>query len=554
MKEAFEQYNLKLLALGKRICNELGDLNEKIFEWMESLKEILAEGDSKLGMFFAKEAFDVLGFSEEERLLAIALFYKEKSTGTGLSTEDAFLILSVNILQKYRKTIAPSFLINGDLVSLSPVLMSFMDGEMPILPNGMELVFPELEKNYENEDLVHDAKAFFSDSTDNENPTALIIKGVDGSNRHFLMEQIAAENELPVLWLTVSEKTYATRELNLLVECALLYGAFVCVSMEYHNVNYFKLLAGWFKKIGIVTDSKVLNGEKISYHPYTIEVESKYNKHSNFNMNLLKSTQTFDNLKIPTNQFSQLKMICDMISVRKKVLVEWGFTNKFSYGNGMSILFYGAPGTGKTMAAGVIANELQLPLYRVDLSQLISKYIGETQKNIGKIFDEAERMDCILLFDEADAIFSKRSDVSDAQDRYSNAETAYLLQRIEQYNGVSILATNLLQNFDEAFRRRISYMVHFPLPDEELRYELWQDIFPESTEIAADYDPLALAQAFELSGAAIKNAALHAAYMAMAEEQAVSMKHILTAIMNEYSKVGKNLSKSQMELYKAYLS
>lgn len=151
---------------------------------------------------------------------------------------------------------------------------------------------------------------------------------------------------------------------------------------------------------------------------------------------------------------------------------EWGFGNKFSYGNGMSVLFYGAPGTSKTMAAQVMANRLGLPLLRVDLSQVTSKYIGETQKNIGKIFNEADKCECILLFDEADAIFAKRSDVSDAQDKYSNAETAYLLQRIEQYAGVSILATNLLQNFDDAFRRRISYMVHFPMPDEKLRFEL----------------------------------------------------------------------------------
>ena len=220
----------------------------------------------------------------------------------------------------------------------------------------------------------------------------------------------------------------------------------------------------------------------------------------------------------------------------------------------MSILFYGAPGTGKTMAAGVMANALGMPLYRVDLSQLISKYIGETQKNIGKVFDAAEKKECVLLFDEADAVFSKRSDVSDAQDRYSNAETAYLLQRIEQYNGVSILATNLLQNFDEAFRRRISYMVHFPLPDVELRRQLWESIFPKEAEINDDFDATALSQAFELSGAAIKNAALHSAYMAMAKSEPISMKHILQAVSNEYAKVGKSLSKAQTDLFRAYCS
>ena len=177
----------------------------------------------------------------------------------------------------------------------------------------------------------------------------------------------------------------------------------------------------------------------------------------------------------------------------------------------------------------------------------------ETQKNIGRVFDEADKCDCILLFDEADAIFAKRSDVSDAQDRYSNAETAYLLQRIEQYSGVSILATNLLQNFDEAFRRRISYMVHFPMPDEKLRKELWDSIFPVNTPISNEVDTLMLAQAFELSGASIKNAALHSALMARAEESEVRMKHILSGISNEYGKQGKVFGPSQKELLNAFV-
>ena len=205
------------------------------------------------------------------------------------------------------------------------------------------------------------------------------------------------------------------------------------------------------------------------------------------------------------------------------------------------------------MAAQVMANELGMPLYRVDLSQLISKYIGETQKNIGRIFEEADKCDCILLFDEADAIFTKRSDVADAQDRYSNAETAYLLQRIEQYSGVSILATNLLQNFDDAFRRRISYMVHFPMPDAALRKELWESIFPKDTPVAGEVDALMLAQAFELSGASIKNAALHGALLAASEGVPVGMKHLLGGIENEYGKQGKNFSTSQRELLEAFL-
>ena len=270
-------------------------------------------------------------------------------------------------------------------------------------------------------------------------------------------------------------------------------------------------------------------------------------------LQLLPATRSFAELKLPVTQYQKLQQICRMISAKEQVLEQWGFGQKFSYGNGISILFYGAPGTGKTMAAQVMANELGMPLYRVDLSQLISKYIGETQKNIGRIFEEADKCDCILLFDEADAIFTKRSDVSDAQDRYSNAETAYLLQRIEQYSGVSILATNLLQNFDDAFRRRISYMVHFPMPDAALRKELWESIFPKDTPVAGEVDALMLAQAFELSGASIKNAALHGALLAASEGVPVGMKHLLGGIENEYGKQGKNFSTSQRELLEAFL-
>ena len=298
---------------------------------------------------------------------------------------------------------------------------------------------------------------------------------------------------------------------------------------------------------------RYLNTIRAELETGTIRAEHVQVPSTSTSLNLLPATRTFEELKLPKTQYEQLRKISKMIASREAVMSKWGFANKFSYGNGMSVLFYGAPGTGKTMAAQVLAHELGMPLYRVDLSQLISKYIGETQKNIGKIFDEAEKCDCILLFDEADAIFTKRSDVSDAQDRYSNAETAYLLQRIEAYAGVSILATNLLQNFDEAFRRRISYMVHFPMPDVNLRRELWETIFPKETPISKEVDALMLAQAFELSGASIKNAALHGALLASAEGSDVRMCHILDGIRNEYGKQGKSFSSTQKELLDAYV-
>lgn len=271
-----------------------------------------------------------------------------------------------------------------------------------------------------------------------------------------------------------------------------------------------------------------------------------------FGIRQLASDRSLSDLCLPMEQHEKLVSVCNMLKKRDKVLKEWGFADKYSYGNGISLLFYGAPGTGKTMAAQAVAGELGMPLYRVDLSQLISKYIGETQKNIGKIFEQAGHLKGILLFDEADALFSKRNEVNDAQDKYSNAETAYLLQRIEEWDGISILATNLLQNFDEAFRRRITYMLNFPMPDENVRKELWQKVFPKQAQVDADLDEDLLAQGFELSGAAIRNAALQGAYLAAVEDTKIGMKHVLSGIANEYRKLNKSMKPELRALLDKY--
>ncbi|MBQ7841781.1 MAG: ATP-binding protein [Lachnospiraceae bacterium] len=230
----------------------------------------------------------------------------------------------------------------------------------------------------------------------------------------------------------------------------------------------------------------------------------------------------------------------------------WGFANKFSYGNGISILLYGAPGTGKTMAAQVIAAELGKALYRVDLSGVISKYIGETQKNIAKIFDQTKQLNGILLFDEADALFARRNEVSDAQDKYSNAETAYLLQKIEESDGICILTTNLLQNFDEAFRRRITYMINFPMPDAALRKKIWENVFPKEAPVSEEVNFGLLAESFELSGAAIRNAALQSAWLSSVEEDCITMQGILGSVANEYRKLNKALKPEQKALMERF--
>ena len=230
--------------------------------------------------------------------------------------------------------------------------------------------------------------------------------------------------------------------------------------------------------------------------------------------------------------------ICSHVWHRHKVYDEWNMDSRYAYGKNVSALFFGPPGTGKTMAVHVLANMLNLPLYRIDLSQVVDKYIGETEKRLEEIFDSAEKNNTVLFFDEADAIFGKRSDVNEAKDKYANTEVSYILQRIEQYDGIVILATNYRKNIDEAFMRRIRYVVEFSLPDKELRKELWQTSF--SKEIQTEgLDFEYLAEQFEVAGGAIKNIVLNAAFLAAAENRPVGMVDVLRSVRNENVKIGK---------------
>jgi AAA+ superfamily predicted ATPase len=255
---------------------------------------------------------------------------------------------------------------------------------------------------------------------------------------------------------------------------------------------------------------------------------------------------TWDDIVLSDDALAQLREICQRVIHQHHVLGAWGFDRKLSQGKGVNVLFAGPSGTGKTMAAEIIANELGLDLYKIDLSGVVSKYIGETEKNLDRIFRAAENANAILFFDEADALFGKRSEVRDSRDRYANIEISYLLQKMEAYDGIAILATNLRQNLDDAFVRRLAFTVHFPFPDEASRRRVWAGIWPAETPMAADVDLDYLARQFKLSGGNIKNIALAAAFLAAEDGGLVTMAHLLRATRREYQKLGKVLSDTEI--------
>jgi hypothetical protein len=259
----------------------------------------------------------------------------------------------------------------------------------------------------------------------------------------------------------------------------------------------------------------------------------------------IDSAATWHDLVLPDAQQQVLREIAAHVRHRLVVYEEWGFGRPGARGLGISAMFAGASGTGKTLAAEVIARDLDLDLYRVDLSSVVSKYIGETEKNLRRIFDTADQGGAILLFDEADALFGKRSEVKDSHDRYANIEVSYLLQRMECFRGLAILTTNLRNAVDAAFLRRIRFTVQFPFPDPMQRAEIWRRVFPpEAPTEAIDFQRLSQ---LNIAGGNIRNIALHAAFLAADEAAVVGMDHLLRAARTEYAKVEKALTEAEIE-------
>ena len=259
----------------------------------------------------------------------------------------------------------------------------------------------------------------------------------------------------------------------------------------------------------------------------------------------LDSRPVWTDLVLPAEPMQQLRDVCDAARYRALVFDEWGFGRKLVLGKGLNVIFAGPSGTGKTMAAQAISGELGLDLYKIDLSLVVSKYIGETEKHLAKVFADAERGSLILFFDEADALFGQRSEVRDAHDRYANIEVSYLLQKLEDHDGIVILATNLRKNMDEAFVRRMQFAVDFPFPAEPDRRRIWENIWPSDTRLATDLDLDLLARRFELTGGNIRNIAVAAAFHAASEGSPVTMAHLLRATRREYQKLGRVTSETE---------
>ena len=268
----------------------------------------------------------------------------------------------------------------------------------------------------------------------------------------------------------------------------------------------------------------------------------------------VKANFGFEDIVMNASQRETLEHAIDQMNFRKKVYDNWNYIKKYPYGRGLSVLLFGAPGTGKSMCAQVIAHELNLELYRVDLSKVIDKYVGETEKSISMIFREAKKCNVVLFFDECDTLFAKRSDDGGSNQASNNNKTALLLQEVEAYDGVSVLATNYKHNIDPAFFRRMKYIVEFQFPDPDTREMLWRTTIPKGTPLADDVDIRFLAERFEFVGGNIKNCILNAAFLAAAdgEGKEVGMKHYLMAIKYEFVKTGKVFTKADFEPY-AYM-
>ena len=361
-----------------------------------------------------------------------------------------------------------------------------------------------------------------------------------------------ALSQRPFLRLELPEATYAERRAYW---TAALHGDVTC-----NDENTINALAGRFRlTMGQMHDA-LAHAHTLAWTrdpangaPAANEIDAACRAQTQHGLGALARKLTpryiWRDIILPPRQLEKLRLIGAMIRQRPVVYGDWGFDRKLAMGKGVIALFAGPSGTGKTMAAEIIANELGLDLYKIDLSAVVNKYIGETEKNLERIFGEAQRSDAILFFDEADALFGRRSEVKDAHDRYANIETAYLLQRTEEYDGLVILASNLKKNMDEAFVRRLHFTLDFPEPGEDERLAIWRQTFPPEVPKADDLDLAFLARKLKITGGNIRNVVLTAAFLAAEDSAPLAMRHLIRASVHELQKMGRLVVENDFEQF-----
>jgi SpoVK/Ycf46/Vps4 family AAA+-type ATPase len=310
----------------------------------------------------------------------------------------------------------------------------------------------------------------------------------------------------------------------------------------------FKFTGNRIKNI-VLYARQSLNGKELTIQDIYDACRIQSNQRMSIYARKVTPHYVWKDIVLPEDKLRQLKEICSYIKHKHIVYFAWGFDKKLALGKGLNILFSGPSGTGKTMAADVIANEFNLDMYKIDLSSIVSKYIGETEKNLERIFNETSSGNMILFFDEADALFGKRSEVRDAHDRYANIEINYLLQKMEEHDGIVILATNLSKNIDEAFLRRMHFTIEFPFPDEKQRELIWRKIFPDGAPLSGDIDYRFLSEKLKFAGGNIRNIALTGAFLAAEESSDIDMRHIILAVKREMQKMGKLCVKGDFGRY-----
>ncbi len=383
---------------------------------------------------------------------------------------------------------------------------------------------------------------------------ALVVRGITkNDSTSFLMEKLKnvynAYVDLPLFLLTDTSVRLVPSISGRNVLMKIPTGDEITLSLwqgflpdEYKEfadslASKMKLTAGQTKRVVTAMRTRMAAGETVDEHLicrlcYEVLDDGRYD-----NIKRVEPGFTLKDLKIDDHNRSVLNDVCAQVELRRKVYSGWDLKKRYAYGRCVSVILAGPPGTGKTMTVHALAGQLGLELYKVDLSQVVDKYVGETEKRLEEVFTKAQKSNMILFFDEADAVMSKRSEVKDSKDKYANTEISFILQRIEEYDGIVFLATNNLQNIDTAFMRRIRYVINFNLPDKDTRKEIWMHAFGDSVPLMDDIDYEFLAEKFELSGGEIKNIVLNAVFYGAADKGKVGMEHIMKAVFRESTKL-----------------